>query len=137
MEEQAYAGPGTEDPARRRIVRRDADVRAHAVRDAYRAYETGDRALLERVLADDFVFHSPADPTLYRDSYLERCWPNAQRLTRFEFVRFVDAGESVIVTYECTRIDGSRFRNTEVLTLRGDQIVEVEVYFGWELQGGR
>jgi ketosteroid isomerase-like protein len=137
MQERAYADPSAETQGRQRIVARDADVRERAVRDAYRAYETGDRALLERVLAADFVFHSPADPTLYRDSYFERCWPNAQRIARFEFTRFVDAGESVVVTYECTRVDGSRFRNTEVLTLRGDQIVEVEVYFGWELSGPR
>ena len=38
------------------------------------------------------------------------------------------------MTYESTKSDGSRFRNTEVLTLRGDQIVEAEVYFGWELE---
>jgi len=39
----------------------------------------------------------------------------------------------VIVTYEGTRIDGSRFRNTEVLTFDGDKIRKAEVYFGWNL----
>jgi hypothetical protein len=29
--------------------------------------------------------------------------------------------------------DGSRFRNTEVLTLEGDKIRKVEVYFGWNV----
>ena len=29
--------------------------------------------------------------------------------------------------------DGSRFRNTEVLTFEGDQVAEIEVYFGWNL----
>ena len=37
------------------------------------------------------------------------------------------------MTYEAERKDGSRFRNTEVLTFSGDQIVLVEVYFGWNL----
>jgi hypothetical protein len=37
------------------------------------------------------------------------------------------------VTYEAERQDGSRFRNTEVLTFTGDQVSLVEVYFGWNL----
>ena len=37
------------------------------------------------------------------------------------------------MTYECTRADGSRFRNTEVLTFRGELLAKVEVYFGWDL----
>jgi len=35
--------------------------------------------------------------------------------------------------YEAERKDGSRFRNTEVLTFAGDQVKLVEVYFGWNL----
>ena len=31
------------------------------------------------------------------------------------------------------RKDGSRFRNTEVLTFDGDRQVRAEVYFGWNL----
>jgi hypothetical protein len=37
------------------------------------------------------------------------------------------------VTYEASKSDGKRFRNTEVLTFNGDQIARVEVYFGWDL----
>ncbi|MEA2308011.1 MAG: hypothetical protein QOI65_297, partial [Thermoleophilaceae bacterium] len=40
----------------------------------------------------------------------------------------------VLVTYETRRKDGSRFRNTEVLTFRGDQVCRTEVYFGWDLE---
>jgi hypothetical protein len=28
---------------------------------------------------------------------------------------------------------GERFRNTEAITVRGEQVVEAEVYFGWDL----
>ena len=37
------------------------------------------------------------------------------------------------MTYECTRADGTRFRNTEILTFRDEMIARVEVYFGWDL----
>ena len=39
----------------------------------------------------------------------------------------------MVVTYEAARPDGSRLRNTEVLTFRGDRIVRAEVYWGWDL----
>ena len=34
---------------------------------------------------------------------------------------------------EALAADGSRFRNTEVLTFAGDRLTTVEVYFGWNL----
>jgi hypothetical protein len=48
-------------------------------------------------------------------------------------MRLVEAGDEVIVTYEATKTDGSRFRNTEVLTFSGEEICKAEVYFGWNL----
>ena len=38
------------------------------------------------------------------------------------------------MTYESTKTDGSRLRNTEVLTFAGDKISKAEVYFGWDLE---
>ena len=89
---------------------------------------------MERVLADDFHFSSPLDNRLDRKTYFERCWPNSARLRDFEFVNLASFdGRKVFVTYIATNLDGKRFRNTEVMTLRGDEIVEVEVYFGWSI----
>ena len=102
-------------------------------RACYRAYETGDPRALEHYLALDFEFFSPADPGIDRERYFERCWPNAQRTQGFTFVRLLEVGDEVIVTYEATTVDGTRFRNTEVMTFAGERIVRVEVYFGWNL----
>ena len=107
--------------------------RIEIVRDCYRAFETGDRELAERVLGAELRFHAPPDPELDRAGYFERCWPNAGQVGSFEFVRLFERGEEVFVTYEARRVDGGRFRNTEVLTVRGGRVVEIEVYFGWEL----
>ena len=98
----------------------------------YRAFAAGDRDAVERMLSDDFVFSSPPDPRLDRAGYFERCWPGAGRGGEFEFVRLLEVGDEVIVTYEST-MGGGRGRNTEVLTFRGDQICRAEVYFGWNL----
>ena len=107
--------------------------RLEVVRDCYRAYETGDRSLLERHLSDDFTFYSPPDPGIDRATYFERCWPNANLIESFEFVRLVELADEVLVTYESTKTDGSRFRNTEVLRFDGDKVSRAEVYFGWDL----
>ena len=103
-------------------------------RDSYRAYETGDRELIESLLADDFEFFAPPDPGIDRATYFERCWPNADLIESFEFKRVAEIGnDEVVVTYESTKTDGSRFRNTEVLTFAGEKIRRAEVYFGWDL----
>ena len=80
------------------------------------------------------MFYSPADPGIDRMTYFERCWPNSELIAAFEFVRLVAWGDEVFVTYESTRTDGTRFRNTEVLTFDGDKVAKVEVYFGWNLE---
>lgn len=49
------------------------------------------------------------------------------------YERLIESGDEVIVTCEGKKIDGNRFRNTEVLTLRDGKICKAEVYFGWDL----
>jgi ketosteroid isomerase-like protein len=107
--------------------------RLQLARDAYGAYESGDRQVIEDLLADDLVFYSPPDPGIDRAQYFERCWPNAGAIESFEFKRLIESGDEVVVTYESTKTDGRRFRNTEVLTFAGDRITKVEVYFGWDV----
>ncbi len=107
--------------------------RAEIARTTYRAFAAGEREAIERLFAPDFSFYSPPDPGLDRAGYFEKCWPNSGNLRDFEFVRTIESGDEVVVTYEATRVDGTRFRNTEVLTFEGDKVVRAEVYFGWDL----
>lgn len=103
------------------------------VRASFEAYERKDRALIERVIADDFHFTSPLDNAIDRETYLARCWPNSASVERFDIKHLVAAGERVFVTYEGHNTDGHVFRNTEIFTCRDDRIVAVEVYFGWSI----
>jgi ketosteroid isomerase-like protein len=107
--------------------------RRQLARESYRAYEAEDRQLIEDLLADDFTFYSPPDPGIDRARYFERCWPNAGTTESFDYVRLIESGDEVIVTYELTKKDGHRIRNTEILTFRGDKLAKAEVYFGWDL----
>lgn len=108
--------------------------RKQIARDSYAAFAAGDRSFFEERLSDDFLFSAPPDPKLDRDGYFERCWPGAGRNQRFEFVRLIESGDEVVVTYEADTSSGGRGRNTEVLTFDDeDRIVRTEVYFGWNL----
>jgi ketosteroid isomerase-like protein len=100
---------------------------------SYEAYARKDRAAIESLIAPDFHFTSPLDNRIDRQTYFERCWPNSERISGFEFIHVVPHGEQVFVTYEAVGADGKKFRNTEILTVRNGQIVEAEVYFGWSL----
>ena len=111
-----------------------AQDRLELARACYRAYESGDRSVVEELLTDDFTFYSPADVGIDRPEYFERCWPNSELIEAFEFKRLIEAGDEVVVTYESTKTDGKRFRNTEVLTFKGEKIRRAEVYFGWDLE---
>jgi len=103
------------------------------VRAVFETYGTKDRSALEPLIAADFHFTSPLDNRIDRSVYFERCWPNSERLEGFDFIHLVPDGDRVLVTYEARAVGGRRFRNTEILTLRGGQVIEVEVYFGWSI----
>lgn len=110
-------------------------------RAAYEAYVAKDRAALEELIAEDFHFTSPLDNRLDRETYFRRCWPNSKVIAGFDFIHLVTDADRVFVTYEGRNTDGRRFRNTEILTIRDQHIVDVEVYFGWSVphraaQGG-
>jgi hypothetical protein len=111
-----------------------ASSRGQIARESYVAFAAADRSFFEKRLSESFRFSSPPDPALDRDGWFQRCWPGAGRGQDFTFVRLVEAGDEVIVTYEIRRPDGSGGRNTEILTFdEHDLIVRGEVYFGWNL----
>jgi ketosteroid isomerase-like protein len=99
----------------------------------YLAYVDKDRTAMERLIAEDFHFTSPLDNRIDRKTYFERCWPNSRWIAEFEFIDAVTDKDRVYVTYVGRSDVGRRFQNTELLTVRGGKIVEVEAYFGWSL----
>jgi hypothetical protein len=51
----------------------------------------------------------------------------------FEFINLIVDRGRVFVTYEGHQANSRVFRNTEIVTVRQNQIVDVEVYFGWSI----
>jgi hypothetical protein len=89
---------------------------------------------VEGLLSDDFTFSAPPDVGIDRATYFDRCWPNAETTRAFDYLRLLEANDEVFVTYECTKTDGRRFRNTEIFGFDGGKISRVEVYFGWDVE---
>lgn len=107
--------------------------RKSIARRSYEAYARSDHAAIDALIAADFHFTSPLDNRIDRAGYFQQCWPNNETISKFRFVRLVEDGDEVCVTYEGTGSGGRRFRNTEVLTVRDGRITEAEVYFGWNV----
>jgi hypothetical protein len=107
--------------------------RIQITKEFYRAFAIGDRSFVEDHLTDDFSFSAPPDPLLDRAGYFTRCWPGAGKGQTFKFVRFIESGDEVVVTYELKHPNGTKGRNTEILTFEGDKVSKAEVYFGWNV----
>lgn len=100
------------------------------IRACFRAYETKDRAAIERLMADDLTFGSPLDDNIDRETYFERCWPNSGHLDSFEIEKLLVEGNEAMVRYKATASDGRIFRNVECFTVENGKIRHVQVYFG-------
>ena len=107
------------------------DDRAEIVRACFKSYVDKDRAMIESLIAADFHFTSPLDNRIDRKTYFERCWPNSKNMA--SFMRVVVNGDTVFVTYETRMNDAKRFRNTEIFSVHGGKVTDVEVYFGWSI----
>lgn len=86
--------------------------------------------------SEDFRFTSPQDDHIDKAAFFERCFPTASRVTRHETIHLTSAdAESSFVMYEYelgadTESPGAVHRNVELITVRGGQITEVQVFFG-------
>jgi hypothetical protein len=55
------------------------------------------------------------------------------RVKSSTFLRLIEHDDEVVVTYEMTKPNGETGRNTEILRIRDNKIISVEVYFGWDV----
>jgi ketosteroid isomerase-like protein len=100
----------------------------------YKAFSEADRDSTEELLAPDFTLSAPSALLLDRNDFFERAWPGAAGHVKHDFVRLIEQGDEVVVTYEETMPDGTKRRNTEVLTFAGDKIRRSEIYYGWNVK---
>lgn len=109
---------------------KSAEATEATVRALYDAFRERRRQDAEALLAASFTFTSPYDDKIGRATYFERCWPNGDNFASFKIEKVCADRDGAFVTYQCTDKAGKSFRNTEYLTVEGDQVTSVNVYFG-------
>ena len=100
------------------------------IRKYFSAYENNDRKAVESLLSEDFVFTSPYDHRIDRQTYFKRCWPYTEKSSTYGIENLFEKGNEAFILYECKTKNGGGARNTEFFTIEGNKIKEVEVYFG-------
>ena len=103
-----------------------------SARGLYKAFEDKDLAAAQNLVAEQFAFTSPLDNKLNREAYFKICWPNSKSLEKFEFKHFRVEKDKAFVVYEA-QSKTSKFRNSEILTVKNGKVSAVEVYFGWDI----
>jgi len=96
----------------------------------FSAYENKGRKAVESLLSNGFVFTSPYDHRINRETYFKRCWPYSEQSPTYEIEKTLERENEAFILHDCKTRTGDRSRNTEFFIIEGDKIKEVEVYFG-------
>jgi ketosteroid isomerase-like protein len=104
------------------------------VRRFYAAYKEQDLETARALLSDELTFTSPQDDHIDKAAYLERCFPTADRFVSADILEPIEAEPGLVIwRYRYELQDGGRFSNVEEITVQGDRVVEIRVYFGGPL----
>ncbi len=109
---------------------------ARLKRGYFRAYETGNRTVIEAVMVDSFTFTSPFDDAIDHEAYFRRCWPNNSYHRRFAIEVMAQDGDKVVVVYCANMATGNpvhptaTFRNAECHAFENGRLKSVTVFFG-------
>jgi ketosteroid isomerase-like protein len=99
------------------------------IRKYFSAYENKDRQAVEPLLTDDFVFTSPYDYRIDRETYFKRCWPYTEKSPTYGIEKLFEKGNEVSILYDRKIKNGGRSRNMELFIIDENKIKEIEVYF--------
>src|ERR1700681_2926425 len=100
------------------------------IRKYFSAYENKDRKAVECLLTNDFVFTSPYDYRIDRETYFKRWWPYSENSPTYGIEKLFEKGDEAFILYDCKTKNCGGSRNTEFFTMEGSKIKEIEVYFG-------
>jgi hypothetical protein len=114
---------------------RTGNDRVSVVEQAFRLYREQDEVAARPLYAEDFTFTSPQDDHIDKAAFFERCFPTASRMTEQRLLQITPAdAEIVFAYYEYVLATGARHRNVEAITVRDNQIHEVQVFFGGRVE---
>jgi len=82
-------------------------------------------------LDSNFTFTSPApDDHINTAQFKAKCWPQAEHIKEFEFVKIVDLGDEALTIMHVITTDNKLLRNVEYFHFKNGKILSIEVFFG-------
>jgi ketosteroid isomerase-like protein len=103
------------------------------VKSSFDAYQRADAAGGAKLLSSAFVFTSPQDDHISKTTYMERCFPTADRFARSRILEMVSTAHGVVTVYEYELVTGGTYRNAELTRVEDRLIVETQVFFGGQV----
>lgn len=101
------------------------------IRASFHAFLSQDEQAADALLAPDFRFTSPQDDHIDKATYMDRCFPTADRMRSQTLLHVTEANQrDVFVMYEYQLTSGETYRNAELITVEQGRIVEAQVFFG-------
>ena len=73
-------------------------------------------------MSHDFVFTSPYDYRIDRETYFKRCWPYSEQSPTYETEKMFERGNEAFILYDCKIKNGGRSGNTGFFIIEGDKI---------------
>jgi hypothetical protein len=106
------------------------DPNGKAIMAYYNAFEKKDWNMIQPYLAEGFTFSSPLDDHISEKAFKERCWPNCEKIKKFEVTEFIMKGDEAVVITNGWTTDGKLFRNSDYFKLKDGKIKAYECFFG-------
>ena len=101
------------------------------VRNYYRGWERKDWRAFNLLLTDDFTFSSPLDARISKSAFKKGCWDTQiAYIGRFDLKLVAGSGDEALVLYVGHTSNDKTFQNVEYLRLKGEQVQDVQCYFG-------
>ena len=101
------------------------------VRNYYKGWERKDWRAFDQLLTEDFTFSSPLDAHINKSAFKKGCWDTQiAYIGRFDLKLVAGTGDEVLVLYLGHTSNNKTFQNVEYLRLKGEQVQEVQCYFG-------
>jgi hypothetical protein len=91
---------------------------AETIRRYFSGYENGDRGAVEALLSDGFVFTSPYDYRIDRETYFKRCWPYSETSPRYGIEKVFEEGDEASFFIGARRRMAAELGTRSFLSLR-------------------
>jgi ketosteroid isomerase-like protein len=124
----SFTGLAQNGPGQPSTVKTSANEQT--IKAFYTTFERKDWAAMQQLLAAGFTFTSPLDDHINTQQFKDQCWPNSEKIKKFEIEQLFVDGDRAFVVYNGWTNDGKLFRNSDAFTFKEGKVLSEECFFG-------